>query len=116
VGSGKHYAQILLAADSGLSDEDIAAAAAVGGPTVYRTKRRFVKGNLEARPERGAAGTVAFELVDSVGAARVGRAQAAPADCSPISRSRALSAVQLEVRFGHSACIEQRVQEDRGDR
>ena len=54
VGSGKHYArkikraQILLAADSGLSDEDIAAAVAVGGSTVYRTKRRFVKGNLEA--------------------------------------------------------------------
>ena len=42
VGSGKHYArkikraQILLAADSGLSDEDIAAAVAVGGSTVYR--------------------------------------------------------------------------------
>ena len=54
VGSGKHYArkikraQILLAADSGLSDEDIAAAVAVGGSTVYRTKRRFVRGNLEA--------------------------------------------------------------------
>ena len=54
VGSGKHYArkikraQILLAADSGLNDEDIAAAVAVGGSTVYRTKRRFVKGNLEA--------------------------------------------------------------------
>jgi transposase len=54
VGSGKHYArkikraQILLAADSGLSDEEIAAAMAVGGSTVYRTKRRFVEGNLEA--------------------------------------------------------------------
>src|SRR6202040_1138275 len=54
VGGGKHYArkikraQILLAAASGLSDEDIAAAVAVGGSTVYRTKRRFVKGNLEA--------------------------------------------------------------------
>ena len=51
---GTHYArkikraQILLAADSGLSDEDITAAVAVGGSTVYRTKRRFVKGNLEA--------------------------------------------------------------------
>jgi Winged helix-turn helix len=41
-------AQILLAADSGLSDDDIAAAVAVGGSTVYRTKRRFVEGNLEA--------------------------------------------------------------------
>ncbi len=54
VGGGKHYArkikraQILLAADSGLSDDDIAAAVAVGGSTVYRTKRRFVEGNLEA--------------------------------------------------------------------
>src|SRR5712672_406507 len=54
VGSGKHYArkikraQILLAADSGLSDEEIAAAVAVGGSTVYRTKRRFVEGNLAA--------------------------------------------------------------------
>ena len=40
--------EILLAADSGLSDDDIAAAVAVGGSTVYRTKRRFVEGNLEA--------------------------------------------------------------------
>ena len=54
VGGGKHYArkikraQILLAADSGLSDDDIAAAVAVGGSTVYRTKRRFVEVNLEA--------------------------------------------------------------------
>src|ERR1700730_1813774 len=54
VGGGKHYArkikraQILLAADGGLSDDDIAAAVAVGGSTVYRTKRRFVKGNLKA--------------------------------------------------------------------
>ena len=54
VGGGKHYArkikraQILLAADSGRSDDDIAAAVAVGGSTVYRTKRRFVEGNLKA--------------------------------------------------------------------
>src|ERR1700680_3492983 len=41
-------AQILLAADAGLSDGEIAAAIAVGGSTVYRTKRRFVEGNLEA--------------------------------------------------------------------
>ena len=41
-------AQILLSADSGLSDDDIAAAVALGGSTVYRTKRRFVEGNLEA--------------------------------------------------------------------
>ena len=51
---GKHAArklkraQILLAADAGVSDEAIATAVAVGESTVYRTKRRFVLGNLEA--------------------------------------------------------------------
>src|ERR1700680_2848233 len=40
-------AQILLAADAGHSDEEIARTVAVGGSTVYRTKRRFVEGNLE---------------------------------------------------------------------
>jgi len=40
-------AQILLAADAGVSDEDIALTVGVGGSTVYRTKRRFVEGNLE---------------------------------------------------------------------
>jgi transposase len=50
---GKHAArklkraQILLAADAGRRDEEIARAVAVGGSTVYRTKRRFVEGNLE---------------------------------------------------------------------
>jgi len=41
-------AQILLAADAGASDEEIATSVGVGGSTVYRTKRRFVLGNLEA--------------------------------------------------------------------
>ena len=51
---GKHAArklkraQILLAADAGASDEDIATSVGVGGSTVYRTKRRLVLGNLEA--------------------------------------------------------------------
>ncbi|HEX7441743.1 MAG TPA: IS630 family transposase [Caldimonas sp.] len=51
---GKHAArklkraQILLAADAGASDEAIATSVAVGGSTVYRTKRRFVEGNLDA--------------------------------------------------------------------
>jgi transposase len=51
---GKHAArklkraQILLAADAGASDDDIARSIGVGGSTVYRTKRRFVLGNLEA--------------------------------------------------------------------
>jgi transposase len=59
---GKHAvrklkrAQILLAADAGIGDEAIAGSISVGGSTVYRTKRRFVEGNLdlalseEARP------------------------------------------------------------------
>ncbi len=50
---GKHPARklkralILLAADAGAGDAEIATRAAVGGSTVYRTKRRFVEGNLE---------------------------------------------------------------------
>jgi transposase len=38
--------QILLAADAGASDDDIAISVGVGGSTVYRTKQRFVLGNL----------------------------------------------------------------------
>ncbi len=41
-------AQILLAADAGASDEAIARSVSVGVSTVYRTKRDFVEGNLEA--------------------------------------------------------------------
>jgi transposase len=50
---GKHAArklkraQILLAADAGVSDEDIATSVGVGESTVYRAKRRFIEGNLE---------------------------------------------------------------------
>jgi transposase len=40
-------AQILLAADAGCSDEEITRTVAVSGSTVYRTKQRFVEGNLE---------------------------------------------------------------------
>lgn len=40
-------AQILLAADAGVSDDAIATTVSVGGSTVYRIKRRFVEGNLE---------------------------------------------------------------------
>ena len=40
-------AQILLAADAGVSDDEIATSVGVGGSTVYRTKSRFVEGNLE---------------------------------------------------------------------
>ena len=52
--AGKHVArrltraQILLAADAGAGDEEIARAISVGGSTVYRTKRQFVEVGLEA--------------------------------------------------------------------
>src|SRR3954465_14177239 len=62
---GKHAArmlkraQILLAANAGVCDEIIATTVAVGASTVYRTKRRFVEGNLERalseEPRPGAA-------------------------------------------------------------
>ncbi len=51
--SGKHSAsklkrgQILLAADRGVADDDIAKTVGVGGSTVYRTKRRVAEANLE---------------------------------------------------------------------
>jgi IS30 family transposase len=48
-------AQILLAADAGASDEEIARSVGVGGSTVYRTKRRFVIGNLEAASAKSRA-------------------------------------------------------------
>ena len=52
-------AQILLAADAGMPDETIAQSLGVGGSTVYRTKRRFVEGNLDKalheEPRPGAA-------------------------------------------------------------
>jgi Winged helix-turn helix len=43
---GKHVARKLKRA--GASDAEIARSVGVGGSTVYRTKRRFVLGNLEA--------------------------------------------------------------------
>jgi transposase len=52
-------AQILLAADAGVPDETMAQSLGVGGSTVYRTKRRFVEGNLDKalheEPRPGAA-------------------------------------------------------------
>ena len=50
---GKHAArklkraQILLAADIGSREEEIARTVRVSASTVYRTKRRFVEGNLD---------------------------------------------------------------------
>jgi transposase len=40
-------AQILLASDLGQSEQAIARTLGVGISTVYRTRRRFVEGNLE---------------------------------------------------------------------
>ena len=40
-------AQILLAADEGVTDEVIAATVKVSGSTIYQTRRRFVEANLE---------------------------------------------------------------------
>jgi len=51
---GKHAArklkraQILLAADAGAGDDEIAISVGTSGSTVYRTKQHFVLGNLEA--------------------------------------------------------------------
>jgi hypothetical protein len=49
-------AQILLAADAGVPDETIATSLAVGGSTVYRTKRRFVEDSLERALDEGWSG------------------------------------------------------------
>src|SRR5262249_49969699 len=52
-------AQILLAADAGASDQEIARNGGGGGSTIYRTKQRFVLGSLEAalseKPRPGAS-------------------------------------------------------------
>jgi transposase len=54
LGAGKHAArrlkraQILLAADAGVGEGEIAITIGVGGSTVYRTKRRFVEVGLDA--------------------------------------------------------------------
>jgi transposase len=52
-------AQILLASDVGQSEEGIARTLRIGISTVYRTRRRFVEGNLEGalseEPRTGAA-------------------------------------------------------------
>ena len=41
-------AQVLMAADAGLGDEEIVSSIGVSGSTVYRIKRSFVLRNLEA--------------------------------------------------------------------
>jgi len=57
-------AQILMAADNGATDAAIAASVAVGESTaVYRTKRRFVEGNLDLALKRRAAPGAASQVV-----------------------------------------------------
>src|ERR1700704_5641493 len=88
-------AQILLAADAGVSDEDIALSVGVGGSTIYRTKRRFVEGNLkralseEPRPgaERKLTGKEEALLVATAGSSPpAGRRRLAENDLKPWRR------------------------------
>src|SRR3954464_8052764 len=71
-------AQILLAADAGSSDEAIAACVGVGASTVYRTKRRFVEGNLPAALEEAPRPGVARKLTGKEEALLVATACASP--------------------------------------
>jgi hypothetical protein len=48
-------AQILLASDVGQTEEAIARTLRIGISTVYRTRRRFVEGNLEGALSGGAS-------------------------------------------------------------
>jgi len=59
-------AQILVAANDGLSDEAIAATLKVSGSTIYRTKRRFVEANLEGAL-RGAAPWGSTQIIEQGG-------------------------------------------------
>src|SRR5215210_2531639 len=71
-------AQILLAADAGSSDEAIIACVGVGASTVYRTKRRFVEGNLSAALEEAPRPGVARKLSGKEEALLVATACASP--------------------------------------
>src|SRR5215212_6692510 len=71
-------AQILLAADAGSSDEAIAACVGVGASTVYRTKRRFVEGNLPTALQEAPRPGVARKLSGKEEALLVATACASP--------------------------------------
>lgn len=87
---GKHparklkRAQILLAAADGASDAEIAARVVVGGSTVYRTKRRFVEGDLEQALAEAPRAGAARKLTGKEEALLVATACSAP----PEGRSR----------------------------
>ena len=82
-------AQILLAADAGASDDDIATSVGVGGSTVYRTKQRFVLGNLEAalceEPRPGASRKLSGQRGSPAGRDRLFQATARAAPVGPWS-------------------------------
>ena len=85
---GKHAArklkraQILLAVDAGANDDEIARSVGVGGSTVYRTKRRFVLGGLEAalseEPRPGAKPQALGQRGSPAGGDRLFRAPGGP--------------------------------------
>ena len=103
--SGRHAvrkvkrAQILLAADDGVGDGEVAARVGAGGSTVYRTKRRFVEGNLELalveapRPgaQRKLSGKEEALLIATACSARRRAARAGRSSCWPTSWSRSPS-------------------------
>ena len=84
LGGGRHAvrklkrAQILMAADAGIADEDIASSVSVGGSTVYRTKRRFVEGDLEFALSEEARPGAARKLSGKEGALLVATACSSP--------------------------------------
>lgn len=76
-------AQILLASDLGQSEEAIARAVGVGISTVYRTRRRFVEGNLEGALSEEARAGAARKLSGTEEALLVATAcSKAPAGCA----------------------------------
>lgn len=77
-------AQILLAADAGMSDDDIATSIGVGHSTVYRTRRRFVVGNLAAALSEEPRVGAERKLTDKEEALLVATACASP----PAGRAR----------------------------
>src|ERR1700693_2037514 len=84
LGGGKHparklkRAQILLAADAGVSDEDIAVSVAVGGSTVYGPMCRYVEVNGEAALSEEQRPGAARKLTGKEEALRVATACSSP--------------------------------------
>jgi transposase len=92
-------AQILLAADAGLPDETIAWSLAVGGATVYRTRRRFVEGNLASALNEAPRPGAARKLSGHEEALLVATACSSP----PAGRAR----WPLELLAGERLCLTQ---------